>query len=92
MAKIYYDNSSDALELAHCPKLRHATFIKDNTSLLTRRESELAKLYEMYGQDESKMSEAVAKKIASYKRVIKDMKESLIRTAEHMNLPNKYGR
>ena len=89
---VYSTNSNDDLELVHCPKLRHENFIKSNNSALARRESELAELYEKYGRDESKMDKSVAKKIANYERIIKDLKEAVARTEMYMSLPNKYGR
>ena len=89
---VYTGERPDDLDLAHCPRLRHQSFIKGNTSVLERREAELNKLYEQYGTDKSVMDKSVAKKIETYERIIKNLKESLARTQEYMNLPNKYGR
>lgn len=89
---VYTGERPDDLDLVHCPRLRHQSFIKSNTSVLERREAELNKLYEQYGTDKSVMDKSVAKKIEAYERIIKNLKESLARTKEYMSLPTKYGR
>ena len=73
---LYTGERPDELDLAHCPRLRHESFIKGNTSVLERREAELNKLYEQYGTDKSAMNASIAKKVETYERIIKDLREA----------------